>query len=314
MDEDTYPQFLRENGEEMDLLSFIRTADPTNVIVGERQRAKDEPKLLDTTVGRVVPLLPVTPARGESELEDSIDKLFDEGGSDDQAEQGDSAGGGQDVGIQFVSEAAEVVAEDVASLQPRCQKKRKTVVVDAGEPSYPAKKLRDDHDASTRPSIAGKSKSALQRLVAGVVLNPKVGIAALPTLPFVTSSVSATPEPEGKDQTNFVAGANIQTITAPQRFVISSDSFHHLGVNVAEAEVDFVIRSSASAIATITTVTATVDVATVAKETPIKPSLFGAGSSSAGGTDSAPGGFSDESGSEFLIGGIRTVVDPNFDL
>ncbi|GKD34711.1 hypothetical protein Tco_1250220 [Tanacetum coccineum] len=52
----------------------------------------------------------------------------------------------------------------------------------------------------------------------------------------------------------------------------------------------------------------------VAKETPIKPSLFGAGSSSAGGTDSTPGGFFDVSGSEFLIGGIHTVVDPDFDL
>ncbi|GKG61594.1 hypothetical protein Tco_0621303, partial [Tanacetum coccineum] len=56
----------------MDLLSFIRTADPTKVRVGERQRAEDEPKLLDTTVGRVVPLLPVAPSRGESELEDNV--------------------------------------------------------------------------------------------------------------------------------------------------------------------------------------------------------------------------------------------------
>ncbi|GKF19108.1 hypothetical protein Tco_0067746, partial [Tanacetum coccineum] len=95
-------------------------------------------------------------------------------------------------------------------------------------------------------------------------------------------------------------------------FVISSDSSHHSGANVTEAEVDSVVRSSAPAIATITTVTATVDAATVAKEAPIKPSLFGAGSSSAGGTDSAPGGFFDVSGSEFLIGGIRTVVDPDY--
>ncbi|GKC14167.1 hypothetical protein Tco_1010949 [Tanacetum coccineum] len=276
----------------MDFLSFIRTADPTKVRVGERQRAEDEPKLLDTTVGRVVPLLPVAPARGESELEDSVDKLFDEGGSDDQAEQGDFAGGGQGVGIQFVSEAAEVVAEDVASLQPRRQKKRKIVVVDAGEPSYPAKKLRDDHDASTGPSVAGKSNFALQRLLAGAMLNPEVGIAALPTLPFVTSSVSATPEQEGEDQTGSMARANIRTITAPQRFVISSDSSHHSGANVAEAEVDSVVRSFALAIATITTVTATVDVAIVAKEAPIKPSLFGVGSSSTGGADSAPGYFS----------------------
>ncbi|GKA23347.1 hypothetical protein Tco_0709309 [Tanacetum coccineum] len=135
LDEDTYPQFLRENGEEMDLFSFIRTADPTKVRVGERQRAEDEPKLLDTTVGRVVPLLPVAPAPGERELEDSVDRLFDEGSNGDQVGQGDAASGGQNAGIQFGSEVAEVVAEDVAPLQPRRQKKRKTVVVDAGPQS-----------------------------------------------------------------------------------------------------------------------------------------------------------------------------------
>ncbi|GKE29051.1 hypothetical protein Tco_1444435, partial [Tanacetum coccineum] len=40
LDEDTYRQFLRENDEEMDLFSFIQTADPTKVRVGERQRAE----------------------------------------------------------------------------------------------------------------------------------------------------------------------------------------------------------------------------------------------------------------------------------
>ncbi|GJZ24478.1 hypothetical protein Tco_0561937 [Tanacetum coccineum] len=124
LDEHTYPQFLRENSDEMDLLSFIRTADPTKVRVGERQRAEDEPKLLDTTVGRVVPLLPVAPAPGERELEDSMDRLFDEGSNGDQL---------------------------------RRQKKRKIVVVDAGKPSHPAKKLRDDHGASIGPFVADQT-------------------------------------------------------------------------------------------------------------------------------------------------------------
>ncbi|GKD89176.1 hypothetical protein Tco_1364683, partial [Tanacetum coccineum] len=83
----------------MDLLSFIQTADPTKVRVGERQCAEDEPKLLDTTVGRVVPLLPITPARAESELDASVDGLFDEGGNGNLVEQGDSASGGHVVGI-----------------------------------------------------------------------------------------------------------------------------------------------------------------------------------------------------------------------
>nr|GFB63689.1 hypothetical protein [Tanacetum cinerariifolium] len=47
----------------MDLLAFIRTADPTKVTFGERQRDKDEPKFFETTVRRVVPLLPVAPDR-----------------------------------------------------------------------------------------------------------------------------------------------------------------------------------------------------------------------------------------------------------
>nr|GEY40120.1 hypothetical protein [Tanacetum cinerariifolium] len=78
---------------EMDLLSFIRTVDPTKV--------------------RIV-------------------------------EQGDSASGGRGVGIDVV---AETIVEDVAHTQLKRQKKRKTKVVDVGEPSRPAKKLRDDYGA-----------------------------------------------------------------------------------------------------------------------------------------------------------------------
>ncbi|GKF73278.1 hypothetical protein Tco_0219610 [Tanacetum coccineum] len=178
----------------MDLLSFIRTTDPTKVRVGERQRAEGKPKLLDTTIGRVVPLLSVAPARTSSELEASVDKLFDEGGSGGQTEQGDSTSGGHGVGIPQVSETAEIAAEDAAPMQPKHQRKRKIIVSDAGGPSHPPKKLREDHEASTGPSVAGKSMSTLQKLLAGAVLNPEVRIAALPTLPFITSSVSVTPE------------------------------------------------------------------------------------------------------------------------
>ncbi|GJT94151.1 hypothetical protein Tco_1082996 [Tanacetum coccineum] len=108
LDENTYPEFLYEN--EMDLLSFIRTADPTKVRIGERQRGEDEPKLLDTTIGRVVPLLP--------------------------AEQSDSVSGGRGVGIQPVSEVAETNIEDVV---PRRQEKQKSIIVDSDEPSHPTK-------------------------------------------------------------------------------------------------------------------------------------------------------------------------------
>ncbi|GJT24762.1 gypsy type transposase [Tanacetum coccineum] len=264
LDENTYPEFLHDNDQEMDLLSFIRTANPTKVKIGERHRTKGEPKLLDTIVGRVVPLLPVAPACTEGELEASVDKLFDEGGSGNQIEQGDSAAGGEDTDIQLVSKRVGTVAEDVALLQPRRQKKRKTVVISAGEPSYPSKKLREDHGTPSGTSVAGKSMPAVQRLLLG---------------------------------------------RAPQRFVISSDSSHHSGTHVADTEVDSLIRSSALTMTTITTVTATVDAATVVKETPAKPSLFAVGSSSAGGTNPTPGGFSDLTGSDFLVGGVHTVID-----
>ncbi|GKB45226.1 hypothetical protein Tco_0890168 [Tanacetum coccineum] len=167
----------------MDLLSFIQTADPIKVRVGERQHAEDEPKLLDATVGRVVPLLPIAPAHAESELDASVDKLFDEGGSGNLAEQGDSAGGGHVVGTPLVSEAVDTIVEDVAPLQPKRPRKRKT------------------------------------RLLAGAVLNLEVGVAALPTLPFITSSVSVTPERESEDQTDYMVGLVDPATTIKENFV-----------------------------------------------------------------------------------------------
>ncbi|GJS84739.1 hypothetical protein Tco_0751280 [Tanacetum coccineum] len=286
LDVDTYPEFLRDGDEEMDMLSFIRTADPMKVRVGERQHANGEPRLLETTIGRVVPLLPV--------------------------EQGDSTGGGKCVDIQPVIAAADTIVEDVAPLQPMRRKKRKTVAVDASGPSHPPKKLREDYGDPSGPSAAGKPRSAVQRLLAGAVLNAEVRGEPIPTLPFVTSSVSATPECENENPADSVTGPNLRTISAPQRFVISSDSSQHFGANIAEAEVDSIVKSSTPIIATV--MTATVDAAATAKETHVRPSLFGVGSSSGGGTDPTPGGFSDVSGSDFLIGGIRTVVEPDFDL
>ncbi|GJV72682.1 hypothetical protein Tco_1492677 [Tanacetum coccineum] len=201
-----------------DLFAFIRTIDPTKVRVGERQRGKDKPKLLDTTVGRTVPLLSVAHARAKSELNASVDCLFNE----------------------------------------------------EGEP--------------------------------------------VPTFPFVTSFVSATSKREEGDHIDSLVGANLRTIRAQQRFVISSDSSHHSGTHVAETEVDYVIRSSAPAMITATIVTAMADIAAVIKESVTKPSLFTTASSSAGGTEPTLGGFSDLTGSDFLAGDIRTVVDPDSDL
>nr|GEY91874.1 hypothetical protein [Tanacetum cinerariifolium] len=260
LDENTYPGFLGDDDEEMDLVSFIRTADPTKGRVAERQRAKDEPRLLKTTVGRIVPLLPLVIA------------------------------------------TTDTIVKYVAPLQPRRQRKRKIVVADASRPSHPSKKLREDNGSLGEDSAVGKSRSAVQIMFAGVVLNAEARGEPILTFPFVTSFVSATPERKDKSPADSVTGLNLRTIGAPQRFVISSDSSHHSGANIAEAEVDSIVRSSAPAIATVTTVTATVDAATTADGVPVERSLFSVGLSSTGRTDSVPYGFLDVSGSDFLIG------------
>nr|GEY44981.1 (-)-germacrene D synthase [Tanacetum cinerariifolium] len=176
---------------------------------------------------------------------------------------------------------------DILNLKLGFQRKIKIVVADTSGPSHPPKKSREDYGALGGASAAGKSRSAVQSLFTGAVLNAEARGEPIPTLLFVTYSVSATPEREDKSPTDSVIGLNLRTIGAP---------------------------SSAPAIATVTTVTAAVDVATTADRVPVEPSLFGAGSSSTDRTDSVPCVFLDVSGSDFLICGIRTVVEPDSDL
>nr|GEX95387.1 hypothetical protein [Tanacetum cinerariifolium] len=206
---------------------FYSTTDPTKVRIGEREQDKGEPKLLETTVGHVVPLLPVAPDRSSGELEASVDKLFDEEGSGEQADQGDSAGGGQG--------------------------------------------------------------SAVQRLLAGAVQHAEVRGGIMPTFPFVSSFVSTTPEREGGDYTELLAGANLRTLEAPQR------TFVPMMTNA-------------------TTATPTANPAAIAKEKLVSASVFGGDSSSAGGSHPISSGFSDRTSGYFLVGGIRTVVDPDSNL
>ncbi|GKG34032.1 hypothetical protein Tco_0434191, partial [Tanacetum coccineum] len=113
----------------------------------------------------------------------------------------DSAGGG---------------VEDVIPLQPRHPKKIKTTISNAGGSSHPPKKLREDHETLSEASVGGKSKYVVQQLLAGAVQNVVVKGEPILTLPFVTSTVSATPEREEEDHTDSLSGANLHTIGAPQ--------------------------------------------------------------------------------------------------
>ncbi|GJT04303.1 hydroxyacylglutathione hydrolase, cytoplasmic, partial [Tanacetum coccineum] len=258
---------------QIDIFAFIHTLDPTKVKIVERERNEDEPLLLATTIGRTVP------------------------------------GVGQGANIHTSVEATDIVVEVVAPVQPRHQGKRKSVVVDAGEASHPPKKLREDHRAPSGTSVGGNSWSAIKRLLARAVLNAKVRVTAIPTLPFVTAYVSSTLERETGDHTDFVAKPNLCTIGASQRFIISLDSSHHSGPTIAEAKVDSLTKFSVPIMTTITTITSTVNPALVAKKKSVKPSLFSADSSSTGRANLHTGVFLDLTGSDFLVGGIRTIIN-----
>ncbi|GKC80982.1 hypothetical protein Tco_1136699 [Tanacetum coccineum] len=234
LDEDTYLIFLHGDG---------TVADPTKVKVGERERVEEEAKLLDFAIGRVVLLLPVTPTLVESELEASVDRLFDEGGS---ADQGDSAGGGgQDAETELVTRVKIIDAENVIAERLRSPRKKRQAVTDASGSSHPLKKLRGDHRSFSRAATGGKSSFVLKELLASSILNVESDVEAVATLPLVTSFVSVTPERERGAPTDSITGLNLRTIGPSERFVISSDSSHHSNTNAAEAGIDSFIRSVA---------------------------------------------------------------------
>ncbi|GKF84709.1 hypothetical protein Tco_0249607, partial [Tanacetum coccineum] len=101
--------------------------------------------------------------------------------------------------------------------------------------------------------------SAVKKFLVGAMLNVEVGVVAIPTLPFMTASISTTPKREGGDHIDFIAGLNRCTIGAPPRFIIASDSSYHSGTNVVEAEVNSLVRSSVPKMTTVTTITSMVD-------------------------------------------------------
>nr|GEX04805.1 hypothetical protein [Tanacetum cinerariifolium] len=117
-----------------------------------------------------------------------------------------SGGGEQGINIRPVTETTNTVAKDVIPLQPRRLKKRKTVVADNAE-------------------VRGEP---------------------IPTLPFMTSSVSATLERELEGHTDSVTGLNLRTISASQR--------------------PFILVITAA-----TTITSTVDPTVVVKEKLLNP-------------------------------------------
>ncbi|GJS60993.1 hypothetical protein Tco_0655777 [Tanacetum coccineum] len=254
LDENSYPSFLADNNEAMDLFSVIHHAGPTKVRVGKIEKVGDQVSLLEATHGRVVLLVPpilVTAASSEGNMTESIEMLFDEGNG---AEKEHSTRGG---------------------------KKRKATR-DASGSTLPSKKLRDDYGTSgASASTGGKSRVVMQDLLDNSKLAVEIEVADATTVPLITSSMTLTPEHEKGDHINSIFGPNLRTKPATMWFVISSDSSHHFGTHAMDVEVSSLIRSIVSdPLVMTTTVTTTAAVETslvsVPKVTvkPVNPALF----------------------------------------
>nr|GEV31637.1 retrovirus-related Pol polyprotein from transposon TNT 1-94 [Tanacetum cinerariifolium] len=126
---------------------------------------------------------------------------------------------GHDAEFEFVTAAKDTAAGSVAAERPKHPRKKRPATTDASGSSYPPKKLWGDYGTFS-----------------------EVIIGAMPTLSFVTSSVSATSEREDDAPLYSVTRANLHSVGLAVRFVIFLDYSYHSSTNVPGAEVDCVIK------------------------------------------------------------------------
>ncbi|GJU11269.1 hypothetical protein Tco_1133665 [Tanacetum coccineum] len=293
----------------MDLNAFIRTADPRKVRIVERARAENERPIVTVAKHRTVTLLPASVVRSSGELSASVEREFvGDASVGDGGDQGFDSVGGQDN-----IEPTVPVTEHVETETPGPKRTKKKRVIRECErttaASQPPKRLRADY-GTTRVSVTGgKSPSVLNRLLQDSRLLVEQGIPALPTLPFITSSVTASPLEEGGDHTDFATGPSLRTVGPSVRFVVLSDSAHHSGAKSADPEADSLVRSATPVMTeatTVATIATTVAIpADVGKDKSAShPSIFGSSSSSEK-TDRTLSLFTGRSGSGFAAGSIR---------
>ncbi|GKE27516.1 hypothetical protein Tco_1442900, partial [Tanacetum coccineum] len=149
-------------------------------------------------------------------------------------------------------------------------------------------RVREDYATPSGPTTSGKSQAVLYSLLADARLNVEIRVSPIPTMPFITSFVSVTP-----------------------------DSSHHSSTHHADTEVDSHVRSltiSVPVMTQATTTTTVLDPIAVAQEKPVSPSPFLTGSHSIGRASPSARGFTDLTGSDFVVGGFHTVVNPDADL
>ncbi|GJY88420.1 putative reverse transcriptase domain-containing protein [Tanacetum coccineum] len=307
---DDWSGSLVGQGSTIDLNAFIRT-DPRKVRVVERARAENERPIVTVAKHRTVTLLPTSVVRSSGEF---LSGYCVEGFVGEQASVGDGGDQGFDsVGGQDDVEPTVPVTEPVRTEIPRPKGLKKKRVTRESErmpaASHAPKRLRADYGTTGGSATGGKSPSVLNRLLQDSRLTVEQGVPALPTLPFITSSVTASPLEEGGDRTDSVTGPSLPTIGPSARFVALYDSSHHSGAKSADPKIDSLVRSAAPVMTeatTVATVATTVAIpADVSKDKSVSHlSVFGSSSSSEK-TDRTLSLFTRRSGSGFDAGSIR---------
>ncbi|GKD34283.1 hypothetical protein Tco_1249792 [Tanacetum coccineum] len=141
------------------------------------------------------------------------DNVNEEGGDVavvDQTEQSDHV-----VQIGVIDIATDDEAQAIVADQPKKVRKKRKATDGASGSGLPPKKI--------------KRRSC---------------VTAAATVPFVTSSVTPTPEREEGGHIDSVTGPNLRTQRAMERFVVLLDSSHHSSTNAADDEVTSIVRSS----------------------------------------------------------------------
>nr|GEV53138.1 transposase (putative), gypsy type [Tanacetum cinerariifolium] len=178
-----------------------------------------------------------------------------------------------------------------------------------------------DHGTSRDTSVITVEKylTALQDLLDKSILAAEIGVTAATTVPFVTSSVTLTPEHEGGEDANSVSAANVRTKHPAGRFVISSDTPQNSNPIAADDKVSSVVRCtvprsivSIPAVLTVAVATSVVAGTFISQprevNEPTRASIF-ADSTSAGNVDLDAAGPSQPSGNDISSKSFYVSLD-----
>ena len=179
-------------------MALVKLEEPSKVEVCRRPIQSGEPWILDVAISRLVHLHRIAPTIPSDQMSDEVDALF---GSDNEGEAGPSspaldAGDAEpsstDVGTDV--RVVGVVEQTVNSKSFRGKRIMSDTPLEIGQSSRRVKKPRGGDAVVSTPTVLGKSASDLQDLLNRSMLKCEYGVDPLPSVPFVSSSMSATPE------------------------------------------------------------------------------------------------------------------------